>query len=642
MRPLLLISLTIVTAANSVAQFNTAYQQLKADFPHDPAVYSEMSETLNIEVVGDSLSIYSDVFEELIYLKENAETFANKKIYGSHFSEVADLKAKTLVWTNNKYKDVEVSSFRKNKSKSTNIFYDDSYYYSFDFPSIADGNRTQVRYKSLKKEARLLPVYFFSSYIPQAKSSFTIKAPAGVELFYEVLNDPDHLISFNKIEKGKIISYQWSAGKLPAIPNEERSPSIHYFSPHLVFYIKQYKGKTKQVEVLPDLKALNKLYWSFIESVNKDETSSQLKEIVKQIQSDSKSEFETVKNVYYWVQNNIKYIAFEQGMRGLIPHSGSYTCEKRYGDCKDMANLIVNMLEIAGVKAYHTWIGSRELPYKYSQYPTPVVDNHMIATYISKEGEYYFLDGTSTHTPIGYASSMIQGKEALISLSPTEFKLLTVPVIERSKNTFTDSTKIKIVDNRIEGSGHAALWGYEKMLSASYLEQSDKAEVKKYLNRLIGKGSNKFSLADYTISDVSNQDLPNRVDYTFNLGDYFQKIGDELYINLNLTKLYYNAFISSATRKTPIESDYKYESAGVIEFTIPEGYTVEYLPANASYHGKILGHDIRYSLQGKKILYTRNAYSDFLLLEPADFETWNTDVENISNAYKESIILKKK
>ena len=99
-----------------------------------------------------------------------------------------------------------------------------------------------------------------------------------------------------------------------------------------------------------------------------------------------------------------------------------------------MANLIVNMLKLAGVKAYHTWIGTRDLPYKYSKVPTPLVDNHMIATYISADKQYYFLDATSDHTPFGLPSSMIQGKEALIGLDPTHYEVKMIPEIAKEKN----------------------------------------------------------------------------------------------------------------------------------------------------------------------------------------------------------------
>src|SRR5690606_7430592 len=97
------------------------------------------------------------------------------------------------------------------------------------------------------------------------------------------------------------------------------------------------------------------------------QNSDELVEIVKKIQAQSRDKRELVRNIFYWVQSNVRYIAFEQGMRGLIPHSGTYVCEKRYGDCKDMANLIVDMLATAGVEAHHTWIGTRGLAYRYTE-----------------------------------------------------------------------------------------------------------------------------------------------------------------------------------------------------------------------------------------------------------------------------------
>ncbi len=206
------------------------------------------------------------------------------------------------------------------------------------------------------------------------------------------------------------------------------------------------------MNVISNLDDLYKWYYTFVEGLNKEQ-SPELEAIVKKIKSESTSEIDLVKNVFYWVQTNIQYIAFEQGMRGLIPHSGNYICEKRYGDCKDMANLIVNMLQLADVKAYHTWIGTRDLPYRYTEVPTPIVDNHMIATYISPDGKYYFLDATSDYTPFGFPSSMIQGKEALIGLDAKRYEVKEVLVLEKEKNQIFDSVTVKMENNQLVGTG---------------------------------------------------------------------------------------------------------------------------------------------------------------------------------------------
>jgi hypothetical protein len=123
--------------------------------------------------------------------------------------------------------------------------------------------------------------------------------------------------------------------------------------------------------------------------------------------------------------------------------------------------------------------------------------------------------------------------------------------------------------------------------------------------------------------------------------DYFQNIDDEIYLNLNLNKQYYNTFINTDTRTAPRENEYKYIQSESISLQIPKGYEVEYLPGNTVVEGPMIGCDIRYQVQGDKILYSKRFYLDYLMLGPEGFRAWNESVKQISEAYKESIILKK-
>jgi hypothetical protein len=293
------------------------------------------------------------------------------------------------------------------------------------------------------------------------------------------------------------------------------------------------------------------------------------------------------------------------------------------------------------VKAYHTWIGTRDLPYKYSEVPTPLVDNHMIATYIDSRQRYYFLDATSDHTAFGLPSSMIQGKEALIGYDKNKYEVKMVPEMSKETNTMNDSIFIRLDGNQITGKGKTSLRGYPKVFGGYELDRSEKDDVKRYVTRLIGKGSNKFYLDSYSLANLEDRDIPTHIDYTFRIGDYFQKIGDELYINLHLKKDYYNAFIDK-TREAPMEITYKYIENDFCEFTIPEGYDVEYLPSSVKVNGELIGMETDYKRDNNKIIFTKKFYIDRLLVMPGDFEKWNVSIKELSEVYKESIILKKK
>lgn len=628
-------------AAVGFGQAGDQWQQMQQKYSGEPAVYMERTETLSVIPQGDSLAIYSDVFEDILYLKEQSEMFAGRRVHGSHFNEVENLKAKTLVWEKTRHRELSVSNFSRKFDTDDGIFHDDSYYYSVSFPSIAPRNRTQLQYRNNYKDPRFIPGFVFSSYLPQEKSVFTIKTTANVELMHEVLNDDKKQIRFRKFHKGKEVVYEWSASGLEPLKFDANSPSLRYFAPHVLVAVKSYNNSAGKQNVLSSLDDLYAWYSSFVEDLGKTEPSSDLVAVVDQLKVPGDTEEVTVKKMYYWVQDNIRYIAFEEGMRGLIPHNGSYVCEKRYGDCKDMASILVSMMEIAGINGYYTWIGTRDIPYPYTRYPTPMVDNHMIATYISPDGRYYFLDATSNHTPFGMPSSMIQGKEALIGKGPSDYEVKVVPVIPGEANAVADSVYLTIGENEVGGTGAMKLNGYSMVFAGYRLDRVQKEATEKYVAQLVGKGSNKFYLDSFTVGGMDDRDVPTEIDYSFRIGDYFQRIGEEIYINLNLNKDRYNDFINTKVRKTPMENEYAYLKDEITVLEIPEGYAVDYLPPDMTHEGDVLGINIDYESDGKHIIMKKTFYIDYLLMQPSQFDEWNTSITRLSEAYKESIILKK-
>ena len=207
----------------------------------------------------------------------------------------------------------------------------------------------------------------------------------------------------------------------------------------------------------------------------------------------------------------------------------------------------------------------------------------------------------------------------------------------------TDSMSLSLVNNEIVGNGRTTLVGFPKAFGSAELDRAGNTDVRKYVTKIVGKGSNKFFLDSYQVADLRNQDKPVRINYDFRISDYFQKSGDEIYVNLNLSKDYFNNFINPETRKTPLEIDYTYVKEEVIELDVPMGFEVEYLPEDFSYSGKFLGCDLSYDKARKnKIALKRKFYLNSILVNPSDFKTWNEDVKNLSSSYKESIIFKRK
>ena len=160
------------------------------------------------------------------------------------------------------------------------------------------------------------------------------------------------------------------------------------------------------------------------------------------------NDMDKVKAIYQWVQENIRYIAFEDGMAGFRPEKAQSVLAKKYGDCKGMANLTKNLLTALGFDARLCWIGTDHIAYDYST-PSLAVDNHMICGLVYQH-KLYFLDATESYIGFGQYAQRIQGRQVLIE-NGDGYLLQRVPVMGYEQNAEVRSQ----YDLHIEGAALA-------------------------------------------------------------------------------------------------------------------------------------------------------------------------------------------
>jgi len=362
--------------------------------------------------------------------------------------------------------------------------------------------------------------------------------------------------------------------------------------------------------------------------------------LVNDITKDSKTNLEKVRAIYYWTQQNIKYIDFEYALGGFIPREANDVFNKKYGDCKDNSSILYEMLKVSGLKGNLTWIGTRSIPYSYTEVPTPIVDNHMILAY-KENGNTYFLDATGRYLPLEMPSSFIQGKEALIGDGEGKFTIETVPVMSPEINSYIEKSVLRIKDNQLTGSGETTLKGYYKIDFYNQLESrnTDK-ELKNYYTAKLRKGSNKFLIDSYKETNKFSYDDDFKINFEFNISDYAKQLDDEIYINLNLNRdiTYYK---TEDDRENEIEVKYKsyYLYKNTIE--VPDNYTVDYLPENFEIDNDFFKCSISYKQSENKIIYTQEMTMDFLTLSQEDQKIVNPAIKKVEKQYKETIVFKK-
>jgi transglutaminase-like putative cysteine protease len=579
--------------------------------------------------------IQNNHYESLI-LNENG-ILNNKESFS--YSELVKLQsydAFTLINDNGKEKRIKVTQTNEIQSTQSAVFYDDVKQRQLIFPNLEAGARKVYNYQTQIEDPFLLHKFIFGGGLPIKNSTLEIKTEKNINIGFKIFNDDSNLIEFSKTEKkGKWI-YKWTLKEVKPVKLEGNSPGFLYIVPHINIYIKDYKLNNQKVTVLGDINNLFDYYKGFTKNLNQTEDPA-LKAITLKITENLTNDDDKVKSIFYWVKDNIKYIAFEYGYEGFIPREASLICERKFGDCKDMASIIAAMAKYANVKnVFISWIGTRDIPYSYNELPTPAVDNHMIALY-KKGEEYIFLDATDKETLYGIPTGFIQGKEALYG-DGDSYKIISVPIVPAEKNEIKEQVKISIEKDKLVGSGKIEFNGYNRSRILSRLGDSTNKIKFEMIKSLVLKGNNKFNLKEYTEENIKDRDKPYQIDYNFDLGNYIIRVDKEMYINLFLDKPLEKVIIEK-DRSSQFEFEHLNYINSQYELEIPKNCTVKYLPKNFSLDNNYIKADFVYEIKNNKIFLTLQLKQKKLMLDKADFELWNKTIKDLKNNYSDTLIL---
>lgn len=607
-------------------------------YPDASAIFLNKTEEFRLFIENGTVKGTCTIHDEILINKETGIKFQNREVASSNFIELAKISGYTLVPSGNKYQKKEIKEFEKKDNTDRNVFYDDQKTYSFTYPSAQVGAIMVLDYQLVYKEPRFMGSYFWANYIPIETEEIKIIVPKSINIHYKLFNADKITLEFAKEEKKNEIVYTWKSKNRKPKTRYDDAPDYRYYEPHLLFYITDYEIEGKKTNLLGTPADLYKWYQEIQKNLNKTE-DKELKKVTDSLVSGCTDEWEKVKKIFYWVQDNISYVAFEDGFGGFVPRDAGVVCSRKFGDCKDMASIINEMLTMAGIKSYLTWIGSRDVPYTYTEVPTPFTDNHMIASYLDKNNKWIFLDGTGKKASIDLYTSFIQGKQALIGISPDSFRLETVPIKDTSTSQTVDSITLSIKDNILIGNGKIVLTGYDALDYLYRTEHKNKEDALDFFKNYFSKGNNKVSFKDVSVQPTLRG--PLIITYRFEVPDYLKFTGNEAFLNLNLDKKFSLEKIE-ADREVPVEMRHITKQKMVTLLTIPDNFNVDYMPSNMQSGNNTIGFSSTYRLKGNVLIHNAEFYVNTLILQPSDFEQYNKIANEQVKAFKQVVSFIKK
>ncbi len=520
--------------------------------------------------------------------------------------------------------------------KSSDLFHNDARvkYTHVDFP--LKGYRYLTEIEKHYKDIKYFTKIYFSSEYPTVKRTLKIEIPEWLDVELKEMNFEGYSIKKDVTTdaKGKSKTYTFTMENVPAMFDESNAPGPTYIYPHILVLAKSYTYDNAVHPIFESTQDLYNWYKSLVDELKNDNSSIKTK--VAELTANAKTDEEKIKNIYYWVQDNIRYIAFEDGIAGFKPDEASNVFNKKYGDCKGMANLTKQMLVEAGFDARLTWIGTKHIAYDYST-PNLSVDNHMICT-LFKDGKTIFLDGTEKFNAFGEYADRIQGKQVMIE-NGDSFILEYVPTHDAQFNKENISYNLKLTDESITGKADKTYRGESRSSLLYYFNTLKNDKKDEFLEYYLNKGNSNIKVTDINTTDLQDRDANIDISYDIDIKNAVSSFDNTVYVDLDIDKELSGYELDK--RKTDYLFSSKKDLESTIRLELPHGYKVSHLPENISVKSKNYDMFVGFSKEGNAILYKKRFKIKNAQIETTDFEEWNDFIKKLNTIYNEQIILTK-
>jgi transglutaminase-like putative cysteine protease len=410
-------------------------------------------------------------------------------------------------------------------------------------------------------------------------------------------------------------SWRWTFHDVPRIDDEPRMPAfgsltarmeLNYFPP----------GDTGTSSGSWD--GIGKWYTSLI--AERGSPSPELSERVRQL-IQGKPDFESrVAALASFIQSEIRYVAIEIGIGGYQPHAAADVFKARYGDCKDKANLLGVMLELAGIHGrplvIHTLRGVAD-----PAIPSLFSFNHMVIAIelpehlsppsyhsgiVAKSGKRYLLfDPTDQYTPLGSLRSELQDTYALL-VTDRGGEMIRTPIQspETSRLTRTGSFRLdaegtltgQIVETR--SGDHASRLRFR-------LHEDNERERTERVERVLNASLKGFTLEDTAIDQLDPIQKDLIVRYRFSAPQYAQIMEPMLLVRPCVVGA--KSFdVANKLRRYAFELDGPSRELDSYEIEVPASYRVDDIPAPTRIDMGFLSYESSIVVvNASKLRYTR-------------------------------------
>jgi len=518
-----------------------------------------------------------------------------------------------------------------------NVFYHDAKVCEYLMKIEQPGDSLTLRTTKVYNDLRYFTHIPLHSSFSAKRIDISISIPDFVQLELVEMNFENFNITKSERmdEKEGVRYINYTVKNMPSGSLVDDDPDYNCTFPHLLVLVRSYEKEGKAFKLIESMDDLQKWYLTMIGDTA---ISPVLKAFTDKLAAGATSDEQKIKSVYYWVQDKIRYIAFENGLAAYKPDSPDKVFRNKYGDCKGMSNLVKGMLRYLGFDARICWVYSGN--YCYPEGVASIgIHNHVICAVKTDTG-FIYLDPTMNYLPLHEIPLSIQGKDCMIE-NGDNCLFEKIPPVTFESGLYRESSTVELDGDRLLMNGKIELAGSPRQSFQYFMNHTSSDKKEDLLNYLVKGASNNFTIQEIknpAIDTIANSFV---ADYKMTISNAVIDAGDELLLNLDFNNNLRGSVIDSARL-------FPYDPGGImlyvdqIDFEVPDYLLVKHLPEPVSVLEPGFEIAAAYALEGSLLKYRKRLAIKKDFLTKSEFAAWNKAIEQLSGFYNDLIILKKK
>jgi transglutaminase-like putative cysteine protease len=424
----------------------------------------------------------------------------------------------------------------------------------------------------------------FQEMIPTRRARFSLQVPPGWEF-------AEYWANFPKQEPRSSVNnvYAWEVENIQGIEVEPEMPHFRTIAGRMdiKYFPRDVSLRAKTTGSWKDIG----LWYAGLTSSSRV-PSPALQQKVAALTVGMSDPLQKMQALASYVQQQIRYVAIEVGIGGLLPHPAADVFKHQYGDCKDKATLLSAMLKEAGIDSYYVMVDTHrgvvtpEFPSLYGNHmvmairlPDSVQDTRLYAIVNDPQlGRLLFFDPTNEFVPLGYLPNYLQENYGLV-IAPEGGKLLLLPLLPSTTNRMMRTATLTLSSGGdLRGDVHELRWGGPAAQSRQEFVGSAPADRAKIFETYLGRFLSNFALTSATLGNLDQYDETLALDYKFQAAGYAKTAGDLLIVRPRVLGEKGSTILTGKARKYPIEFGEATLQTDTFDIALPAGYVVDELP----------------------------------------------------------------